>query len=65
MKNETGVKGFVAQAKRWVVERTFGWLMQARRLVREDEKLPESTEALIHLVMIRILVRRLVPDFSD
>ena len=35
MKNEPGVKGFVVQAKRWVVERTFGWLMQARRLVRE------------------------------
>ena len=65
MKNETGVKGFVVQAKRWVVERTFGWFIQARRLVREYEKLPESTEAMLHLVMIRILVRRLGPDFSD
>jgi len=63
--NEPGVKGFVAVAKRWVVERTFGWLVQSRRLVREYEKLAESTEAMIHLTMIRILVRRLAPDFSD
>lgn len=63
--NEPGVKGFVAVAKRLVVERTFGWLVQSRRLVREYEKLAESTEAMIHLTMIRILVRRLAPDFSD
>lgn len=63
--NETGVKGFVPQAKRWVVERTFGWFTQARRLVREYEKLPESSEAMIYLAMSRILLRRLVPDFSD
>lgn len=64
-KNETGAKGFVAQAKRWVVERTFGWFVQSRRLVREYEKLTHSTEAMIHLTMIRMLVRRLAPDFSD
>jgi putative transposase len=63
--NAPGVKGFVAVAKRWMVERTFGWLVQARRLVREYEKLAESTEAMIHLTMIRILVKRLAPDFSD
>ena len=40
-KNETGVKGFVVQAKRWVVERTFGWFVQSRRLVREYEKLTD------------------------
>ena len=58
-KNEPGVKGFVPQAKRWVVERTFGWLVQARRLVREYEKLAASTEAMINLALIRLLVRRL------
>jgi putative transposase len=58
-KNEPGVKGFVPQAKRWVVERTFGWLVQARRLVREYEKLASSTEAMINLALIRLLVRRL------
>jgi putative transposase len=52
-------KGFVLLPKRWVVERTFGWLMNARRLVRDYEKLPETSEAFIYLAMIRIMVRRL------
>ncbi len=58
-KNPEGVKGFIVQAKRWVVERTFGWSIQARRLAREYEKLAESSETMMYLTMIRILVRRL------
>ena len=58
-RNPEGVKGFVAVAKRWVVERTFGWSIQVRRLAREYEKLAESSEAMIHLNMIRLLVKRL------
>ncbi len=52
-------KGFVLLPKRWVVERTFGWLMNCRRLTRDYEKLPETSETFIYLVMIRIMVRRL------
>jgi transposase len=52
-------KGFVVLKKRWVVERTFGWLMGCRRLVRDYEVLPETSETLIYLAMIRIMVRRL------
>ncbi|MEH1923266.1 transposase, partial [Nostoc sp.] len=44
---------------RWVVERTFGWLMGCRRLVRDYELLPETSETFIYLAMIRIMVRRL------
>jgi len=51
-------KGFVLLKKRWVVERTFGWFMRCRRLVRDYEKLPETSETFIYLAMIRILVRR-------
>jgi len=58
-KNPEGVKGFIAQAKRWLVERTFGWFIQSRRLAREYEKLAQSSEAMMYLSMIRILVRRL------
>ncbi len=58
-RNPEGVKGFVAQAKRWLVERTFGWFIQSRRLAREYEKLAESSEAMLYLSMIRVLVRRL------
>lgn len=52
-------KGFVVLKKRWVVERTFGWLMGCRRLVRDYELLPETSETFIYLAMIRIMVRRL------
>lgn len=52
-------KGFVLLKKRWVVERTFGWLMNCRRLVRDYERLPETSETLIYLAMIRIMVKRL------
>lgn len=52
-------KGFTLLKKRWVVERTFGWLMECRRLVRDYELLPETSETFIYLAMIRIMVRRL------
>jgi transposase len=52
-------KGFVLLKKRWVVERTFGWLMGCRRLVRDYERLPQTSETFIYLAMIRIMVRRL------
>ena len=52
-------KGFVLLKKRWVVERTFGWLMGCRRLVRDYELLPETSETFIYLAMIRIMVKRL------
>ena len=52
-------KGFVLLKKRWVVERTFGWLIGCRRLVRDYELLPETSETLIYLAMIRIMLKRL------
>lgn len=52
-------KGFVVLKKRWVVERTFGWLMGCRRLVRDYELLPETSETFIYLAMIRIMLKRL------
>ena len=53
-------KGFTLLKKRWVVERTYGWLMGCRRLVRDYELLRETSETFIYLAMIRIMVRRLV-----
>jgi len=46
--------------KRWVVERTFGWLNQYHRLSKDYEHLPEMSEAAIYAVMTRIMLRRLV-----
>ncbi|WP_144876463.1 transposase, partial [Hyella patelloides] len=44
---------------RWIVERTFAWLLRYRRLTIDYEVLPETAEAFIHVAMIRIMVRRL------
>ena len=52
-------KGFVVLPRRWVVERTFGWLSRYRRLSKDYEFLPASSEAMIYLAMIHIMVRRL------
>lgn len=52
-------KKFVLLPKRWVVERTFGWLMNHRRLVRDYEWLPKSVESMIYIAMIRNMLRRL------
>jgi putative transposase len=51
--------GFEVLPRRWIVERTFGWLMRHRRLVRDYERSEASAEAWIHLAMIRIQLRRL------
>jgi putative transposase len=45
--------------RRWIVERTFSWLGQNRRLSKDYERLPESAEALIYVAMSRLMVRRL------
>ncbi|BCM88218.1 hypothetical protein IAD21_00825 [Abditibacteriota bacterium] len=52
-------KGFVVLPKRWVVERTFGWLNQCRRLSKDYEELTHSSEAFIYLAMIRLMTNRL------
>jgi len=52
-------QSFEVLPRRWVVERTFAWLVQNRRLVIDFEKLPEVSEALIHLAMTRLMLKRL------
>lgn len=54
-----GVKGFKVLPKRWVVERTFGWFNYWRRLSKDYEVLPETSEAFIYLGMMRLMLRRL------
>lgn len=52
-------RGFRVLSRRWVVERTFAWLGQARRLAKDYERLPETAVAMIHWAMSRIMLRRL------
>jgi putative transposase len=59
VKRGDGAKGFVVLPRRWVVERTFAWLMKFRRLSRDYEETSTSSEAWIHIAMIHIMVRRL------
>ena len=56
-----GIKGFVLLPRRWVVERTFGWLNRCRRLSKDYERHPHTTETWIHIAMIRLMSRRLLP----
>jgi transposase len=59
IKRSDDVKGFKVLPRRWVVERTFGWLMRHRRLVRDYETTESSAEAFVYIAMIRIQLRRL------
>ena len=59
VKRSDTARGFKLLAHRWIVERTFGWLMRHRRLVRDYETTTESAEAFIYLALIRIQLRRL------
>jgi len=61
VKKVLGVGGFQVLPKRWVVERTFGWLMFNRRLVKDYEEKTEHSEAFIQMAMIRLMVRKLAP----
>lgn len=59
VKRSDDVKGFKVLPWRWVVERTFGWLMRHRRLARDYETTESSAEAWCLTAMIRVQIRRL------
>jgi len=52
-------QSFIVEPWRWVVERTFAWLENARRLCRDYKELPEHHESFIYLAMIRIILPKL------
>lgn len=60
-----GVTGFVPTRKRWVVERTFGWLVTNRRCVREYEKRVWSSEARVKIAAVGMMLRRIKCDIPD
>ena len=59
VKRSDDVKSFKVLPKRWIVERTFGWLIQSRRLIRDHEVRIEHSEALIYLSMTKRMLARI------
>jgi putative transposase len=58
---EPGVKGFAVLPKRWVVERTFAWNGRYRRNSRDYERRTDSSESMIRISSLHLMLRRLVP----
>ena len=56
-----GAQGFVRLPKRWVAERTFAWLGRARRLSKDYERRTDSSEGMIRLRGIQLLLNRMAP----
>ena len=53
-------KGFVLEARRWIVERTLAWLGKNRRLSKDYELITTSSLSMIYLAMVRLMLRRIV-----
>jgi putative transposase len=62
VKRTDDMKGFKLLPHRWVVERTFGWLGRYRRLSKDYEELTESSEAIIHIAMINLMLHRVCKE---
>ena len=59
VKRSDNAKGFELLPHRWIVERTFAWLGRFRRLSKDYEVLIETSEAMVRIAMIRLMIRRL------
>jgi putative transposase len=59
IKRSDKVQGFVLLPRRWVVERTFAWLGRFRRLSKDYEVLPKTSQAMIYAAMVRLMLSRL------
>ncbi|WP_234367355.1 transposase [Streptomyces pluripotens] len=64
VKRSDDMSGFVVLPRRWCVERTLGWLMRSRRLVRDFETLPASSETFVYFSMAMLMSRRLARTAS-
>jgi putative transposase len=59
VKRTSGTRGWSQQPKRWIVERTFAWLLRNRRLVVDYERNVQTSETFIEVAMLRLLLARL------
>ena len=58
-------KGFHVVPRRWVVERTFGWLSRFRRLNREYEREPESSKSMVYIASIGLMLKNLTKEENE
>jgi putative transposase len=58
---KASTEGFEVLPKRWIVERTFAWLGKYRRLSKDYETLPQSSETMVRISMINLMLHRLQP----
>ena len=65
VKRSDEAKGFEVLPRRWVARRTLAWLGRYRRLSKDYEELPRSSETMVYLAMIHLMVRRLEPVASS
>lgn len=65
VKRTDNLRGFIVLPRRWVVERTFGWMVQYRRLSKDYEFHPETSAAMIQVAMIHLMLRRLTTTCPD
>ena len=59
VRKEKGIQGFHVLPRRWVVERTFAWLIRSRRLNKDYERKPSSSKAQVYLASCRLLLRQI------
>ncbi|QMU74728.1 IS5 family transposase [Streptacidiphilus sp. PB12-B1b] len=62
---KSDIPGFHVVKRRWVVERSLGWIMLRRRLARDYETLPASSEAMIHIASIDNLAKRITDETTS
>jgi putative transposase len=62
VKRSDAAQGFEVLPKRWIVERTFGWLNRYRRLSKDYEFFTQTGENLIYMAMINLMLHRLAPE---
>ena len=64
VKRRDDVAGFEVQPHRWIVERTLAWISRRRRMSKDYEVLPKTSEAFVYLAMIHLMLKRLKPAAS-
>jgi transposase len=62
VKRSDNTKGFQVLPRRWVIERTFGWLVRHRRLARDYERLTDNSKTMIKIAMTQLMAKHLAGE---